>query len=619
MSQAQIQVIKSRIKLQDLVREDVELKSEAGGRRLVGRCPFHEENTGSFNVNVDDQFFKCFGCGKSGDVYSWLAWKKFRRLEVEGEEFQRVLEEAAILANVKLEKQKPSAEDCEVEVLDEPDEPEPEPKREILPSLDAVRQRYARTGKITNEFFYTNPATKQPELIVLRIENESGKTFRQLHPVEGGFVAARPKGKLPLYNRARMQNSQTVVVCEGEKCVHIFNEFKFIATTSPMGAGKAKEADWSVLAGKKVILWPDADDIGKSHMRDVKEILERLQPATTILIVNVDSLNICAKGDIAEYVEPYREKAKPEDIRDFIQVALDTAQPQDEATELQERLEDTISGKRVAVPWPWPILSAKTQALLPGTITILGGGAGNAKSFFVVQALMSWIEQQVKTALFVLEEDRAYFQSRALAMLEANGSFLDLAWARENSTAIRTALEKHRETLKTIGKHMWDAPEKAVTLKEMLVWIEERCKDGYRNLIVDPVTAMQPSQKPWIDDHELILNGKTLMRKYGASLILVTHPSKGGGGKRGFKSPDDMAGGKAYRDFTQTVLWLEFTEKNVDVQTRAGVVGYDINRSVQLWKTRNGTGQGAALAYKFDPATLLFTEYGIIVPKNKKR
>jgi DNA primase len=42
------------------------------GARYVGRCPFHEERTPSFSVNPAEKLFYCFGCGKGGDVITFV-------------------------------------------------------------------------------------------------------------------------------------------------------------------------------------------------------------------------------------------------------------------------------------------------------------------------------------------------------------------------------------------------------------------------------------------------------------------------------------------------------------------------------------------------------------------
>ncbi len=44
----------------------------SSGSRFMGRCPFHEERTPSFSVNPVDKLYYCFGCGKGGDVVSFV-------------------------------------------------------------------------------------------------------------------------------------------------------------------------------------------------------------------------------------------------------------------------------------------------------------------------------------------------------------------------------------------------------------------------------------------------------------------------------------------------------------------------------------------------------------------
>lgn len=69
-----------------VIGEYVDLKK--AGTRFTGLCPFHAEKTPSFSVNPQGQFFHCFGCGESGDVFSFLM--KHNRLT-----FPEALEELA--------------------------------------------------------------------------------------------------------------------------------------------------------------------------------------------------------------------------------------------------------------------------------------------------------------------------------------------------------------------------------------------------------------------------------------------------------------------------------------------------------------------------------------------
>ena len=54
----------------DVIGSFVKLKRS--GSSYVGLCPFHKEKTPSFSVNRDNQFFHCFGCGASGNVFGFL-------------------------------------------------------------------------------------------------------------------------------------------------------------------------------------------------------------------------------------------------------------------------------------------------------------------------------------------------------------------------------------------------------------------------------------------------------------------------------------------------------------------------------------------------------------------
>ena len=65
-----ISEIKNSVNIVDVIGEVVKLTKS--GRNYLGLCPFHQEKTPSFNVIEDKQFFHCFGCGKSGDVFKFL-------------------------------------------------------------------------------------------------------------------------------------------------------------------------------------------------------------------------------------------------------------------------------------------------------------------------------------------------------------------------------------------------------------------------------------------------------------------------------------------------------------------------------------------------------------------
>ncbi|RCS63014.1 DNA primase [Microbacterium sp. JB110] len=69
--QADVEEVKSRTNIADVIGERVALKT-AGIGSMKGLCPFHDEKSPSFHVRPQHGYYHCFGCGESGDVYSFL-------------------------------------------------------------------------------------------------------------------------------------------------------------------------------------------------------------------------------------------------------------------------------------------------------------------------------------------------------------------------------------------------------------------------------------------------------------------------------------------------------------------------------------------------------------------
>ena len=65
-----VDAVKAGADMLDVVGGRTQLRK--AGARYVGRCPFHEERTPSFSVNPVDKLFYCFGCGKGGDLISFV-------------------------------------------------------------------------------------------------------------------------------------------------------------------------------------------------------------------------------------------------------------------------------------------------------------------------------------------------------------------------------------------------------------------------------------------------------------------------------------------------------------------------------------------------------------------
>ena len=65
-----VEQLKSSVDIVKVVGDYVRLRKL--GNSYKGLCPFHNERTPSFNVHAVKQYFKCFGCGKSGDLINFV-------------------------------------------------------------------------------------------------------------------------------------------------------------------------------------------------------------------------------------------------------------------------------------------------------------------------------------------------------------------------------------------------------------------------------------------------------------------------------------------------------------------------------------------------------------------
>src|SRR5271156_2331081 len=63
--------VKEQADIVRIVGEYVTLR-KSGAQNFQGLCPFHSEKTPSFSVHATRQFFHCFGCGTSGDVFAFV-------------------------------------------------------------------------------------------------------------------------------------------------------------------------------------------------------------------------------------------------------------------------------------------------------------------------------------------------------------------------------------------------------------------------------------------------------------------------------------------------------------------------------------------------------------------
>lgn len=89
-----IALVRERSRIDEVIEAHVTLRNAGGGSKK-GLCPFHDEKTPSFNVNVARGFFHCFGCQEGGDVITFVQ-------KIEGVGFSEAVERLAARYGVDL-------------------------------------------------------------------------------------------------------------------------------------------------------------------------------------------------------------------------------------------------------------------------------------------------------------------------------------------------------------------------------------------------------------------------------------------------------------------------------------------------------------------------------------
>ena len=121
--------------------------------------------------------------------------------------------------------------------------------------------------------------------------------------------AKPPASGWPLYQVAGLiaDTKRPILVVEGERtCDHAMTRFgnSHAVTTAIGGAGKGRQTDWSPCRGRVVNIWPDNDETGFKHARDV-DMLARAAGAKEVRTVREDDLSAFAEGwDLADMPPP---------------------------------------------------------------------------------------------------------------------------------------------------------------------------------------------------------------------------------------------------------------------------------------------------------------------------
>jgi len=300
------------------------------------------------------------------------------------------------------------------------------------------------------------------------------------------------------------------------------------------------------------------------------------------------------------------------------------------AQELSRHMSGVVSGEQKAIHWPWECITKLTRSLKPGSVTVLAGAPGASKSFSILQCLHYWsqayrewgtdyeiggYEDPVSCHLLALEGEKHDHLRRYLAYLEGNSCYLDDDWVGRNEQQVHEAQERHLGSISTMANCITCTCGLGQTTHDDVINFLDHTAQWNRIVVVDPITASYAGERQWTGDQKLINKSKNIAADRKASIIFVTHPSKLG------TTPDmsSVAGGAAYQQFTDCMLWLKsfHPPKEMSVRTACGTLPTELNRAIYVLKARHGPGAGYAVGFNFNER-LSMAERGVIRKEEKK-
>jgi len=192
---------------------------------------------------------------------------------------------------------------------------------------------------------------------------------------------------------------ETIFIVEGEKDCESLKEIGLIVTTSPMGAGKWKDAYSSYLQGARVVILPDNDRPGQDHASQILKSLQGI--AREIKVLNLPDLQ--DKQDISDWLQlGMGDKDK------LLELTERTAPAERVLPAIQDKNKKSLDSyllkdEDLQLPDYWLI----DNILSPFTLNTIFSAAGAGKSLFVLLLSCYLLENNKIDTVIYLDKDNS--------------------------------------------------------------------------------------------------------------------------------------------------------------------------------------------------------------------
>jgi len=251
-----------------------------------------------------------------------------------------------------------------------------------------------------------------PLFLVARYETgDVGKAIRPwcFDRAARRWISKAPPAPRPLYGLDRLAErpEALVLIVEGEKTADAAGELfpGYVAVTSSGGSSAAQKTDWRPLEGRRVVIWPDADDPGRTYAESVAQAA-REAGASDVRVVRVPG-DFPASWDVAD--DP-PEGWTVEQLRELVETAPQiTAEDSPSGHGILCDLWKPVGLAFLTTPPParrWLLRRSDGKGLLPrGRAGVLAGEGGAGKTLSLLYLAVSVIAGRPWFGCFPPDDD----------------------------------------------------------------------------------------------------------------------------------------------------------------------------------------------------------------------
>ena len=569
--------LKEIAKLTDIV--DGYVKTKKSGSEFVACCPFHNEKTPSFKIRRSNDFYKCFGCGKSGDVFSFI-------IEMENCSFTEAVKKVAERYNYEL--------DITIKDYIKP----AERIEKINPAyIDWFERRGISNNtllrfKITQGIEWMPKSKAEVPVVCFNYFKKEELVNIKFRGPSKDFKLAKD-AELIFYNIDSIQDKDEVVIVEGEiDCLSmyeagIYNCISVPNGTAPKGNMQLKYLDNCYeyfVNKKKIIIATDNDEVGKLLKEELsrrlgKEICYQIDYPIDCKDSN-DILNKHGKKILKDLLE----NAKPFPIEGIVsndEIAQDVWDYYKNG--YPKGIEVGIAGFDDHV------------RLMEGQMTVVTGIPGSGKSEFTDYVMSrTSINHGWKWAICSFENTPPVFHATKLIEKLSGRSFdhrIDPA-NRVSEFELEIVIGHLKENFSFINTIETDISIDGILSKTA----ELVLRKGIKGLLIDPWNYIEHNIPNGYNETQYISECLTKIKKaalkLGIHIIIIAHPTKLqkdkvtgkyevptlysiSGSAHFFNKTDN--GITVYRDFSTNIVTVYIQKVRYSWLGKIGFISYNYN------------------------------------------